>query len=239
MTSTRMALILFAGLFFFASLVVAHDRANYGATIFIGNCGLIGRVIGVERLSAFKRINGPYQIDGNSGLWRIVKFHQSDIMVPVHGKPKVVPVNKPFEGVRYIDTSSRLAIYVFSKVSPVRASLAQVTSHKTYLEYGQRPLFNYLDHALGVYVDGFCGKKLPAKRVAMFMSSFVEPIGKDGTRVFRLERPIKAILLAPSGCIASRFELIFPARRKDTLIYVFVSGAPEHLAAILDALVKQ
>ncbi len=219
------------------SLTHAQESSASKGPVFIADCESLAHVVGIEKLSKYRRLSGSYQINENSKIWKTVKYQQSDILIPVSEHQEAVPFNEPFDGTKYIDKENQVTVSVFAMDTTIRRNLSQLTRPELYRKYGGRPLFSYMEDTLGVYVDGFCESGNAEKAIAMFMSSIVVPLDRK-VNVYQISEP-RAILTVGAVPKPTQIKLIFPANDSDTVNYVFVGGPTRFINKIIETLTRQ
>jgi hypothetical protein len=197
-------------------------------------CNELSALLGVENLYKFERVRGSFSIDPAVLKWRdLIKDGWPHVAIPDYKYGPVHPLDPPFKGFRLVDKSNEIDVIVNTVSSSQRTHLSTVVSSSVFSTFKDKPLFSFLEEALGVYTDGFsCRTTDVGRSVAMFMSAEVLPVQGRATRVYRLTNP-RALLLVPAAGERS-LHLIFPDERNiDVLNYVRIWASESGIQTIL------
>lgn len=146
------------------------SAANHRNEATFKKCSFIKKGMGIEPLKQFHRKHGLYDIKKNSRIWTTVTVKHVKVIMPALEHSEVSLVHKPFELTRYRNNHGHITIDIFTLQHNDRKFLQYTTTSKLLQKYGDKPLFTYLDEALGVYTHSYCDKGNPGKSIAMFMA---------------------------------------------------------------------
>jgi hypothetical protein len=234
-TSKALRTIIFLSIALATSQLAAKELSKPDEDLYRVPCTELSALLGVEKLSKFERMRGSYSVDRITLKWRdLTRSGWPGVVIPEYEYGPAKVLDPPFKGLRLADRSNDVDVTVNAVSSSQRTHLFKVANSSVFEAFKGRPLFSFLEEALGVYVDGFsCRTTDVGQSVAMFMSSEVLPIDSRKTRVYRLTNP-KALLLVPTTGELKRLHLIFPNNSNiDALTYVRIWASESSLQAIL------
>jgi len=233
--SKALKITIFLSLALAALHAAAKELPKPDGDLYRVPCNELSALLGVENLSKFERVRGSYSIDPVTLKWRdLIKDGWPHVVIPDYKYGPVHALDPPFKGFRLVDKSNEIDVIVDTVSSSQRTHLSSVVSSSVFNTFRDKPLFSFLEEALGVYVDGFsCRTTDVGRSVSMFMSAEVLPIDGRTTRVYRLTDP-KALLLVPTTGELRRVQLIFPDEKNmDVLNYVRIWASEVGIQAIL------
>lgn len=200
-------------------------------------CSIINEGLGIDLLAKFHRKQGVYGIRRNSRIWTTVTIGHAQITIPSLTHSKATVLHKPFEVTRYRDRRHHITIDIFTLHHVDRKFLRYTATSKIIRKYGNKPLFFYLDEALGVYTHGYCNVGNPEKSIAMFMARAATVLpGSSNVSIYRLNRP-RALLAVPETM--NNAKIMFPAKDPDVITYEYIYAPIRFITSLVGSLTVQ